>query len=202
MHTILSLENFVSYSAERDKKLIKYWVFNEENEIERKKIFFIVGKPDAAIRNIYETINGYADKIDIIIFEDMEVPDRKVKKIKEHFDSTYGLKQIFIFNSSPLKRKQYVIDLEQVDKRLDEDMKQMMSERSYKEEIKLIGYEEVKDLPTYNYRCKVCEHEFEETQKISEEPLDECPECGAEIERIFKKPPGIQFNGPGFYSNT
>jgi putative FmdB family regulatory protein len=57
-------------------------------------------------------------------------------------------------------------------------------------------------LPTYNYRCKDCGHEFSEIQKISDEPFKECPECEGELEKIFKKPPGIQFKGPGFYSNT
>lgn len=38
-------------------------------------------------------------------------------------------------------------------------------------------------MPTYNYRCKSCEHKFEEFQKITEDALTECPECGKEIER-------------------
>jgi len=73
----------------------------------------------------------------------MEVSDKKVEKIREHFIKDFNLKQIFIFNSTPLKRKQYVIDLLQVNKSAAEDMEKLMSEERYKEDIKLIGYEEV-----------------------------------------------------------
>ncbi len=30
----------------------------------------------------------------------------------------------------------------------------------------------------YEYRCKACKKDFEVEQKISEEPLKACPECG------------------------
>jgi hypothetical protein len=142
MHNILSLKNFISYTA-KDRRIIRYWILNDNDEVESRKIFFLSGTSDYAIRNIYERTNGYTKKIDTLIFEDMEVSDKKVEKIREHFIKDFNLKQIFIFNSTPLKRKQYVIDLLQVNKSAAEDMKKLMSEERYKEDIKLIGYEEV-----------------------------------------------------------
>ncbi len=53
-------------------------------------------------------------------------------------------------------------------------------------------------MPTYAYRCTNCAHEFEAFQKFSDDPLKECPECGAEIRRIFQ-PVGIVFKGSGWY---
>jgi putative FmdB family regulatory protein len=71
-----------------------------------------------------------------------------------------------------------------------------------KKEVELIGYEEVDELPTYNYRCEDCGYQFSKMQKISDEPLDECPECKGSIKRIFKKAPGISFKGKNFYVNS
>ncbi|MCL5105435.1 MAG: zinc ribbon domain-containing protein [Armatimonadetes bacterium] len=55
-------------------------------------------------------------------------------------------------------------------------------------------------MPTYAYRCKKCEHEFETIQRMSEEPLKECPECKGEIIRLLF-PVGIVFKGSGFHIN-
>lgn len=55
-------------------------------------------------------------------------------------------------------------------------------------------------MPTYAYRCKNCKHQFETIQKISEEPLKECPKCKGEIARI-PFPVGIVFKGSGFHVN-
>jgi len=32
-------------------------------------------------------------------------------------------------------------------------------------------------MPTYEYVCDACGHEFEEVQKISDPPIDRCPKC-------------------------
>lgn len=32
-------------------------------------------------------------------------------------------------------------------------------------------------MPTYEYACATCGHQWEEIQKISEEPIQECPSC-------------------------
>jgi len=55
-------------------------------------------------------------------------------------------------------------------------------------------------MPTYEYRCKTCEHEWEEFQSIKAEPTRKCPECGKlKAERIISAGGGIIFKGSGFY---
>lgn len=53
-------------------------------------------------------------------------------------------------------------------------------------------------MPTYEYLCKSCSHRFEKWQKMTDEPLLICPECGGSIRRVFY-PAGIVFKGSGFY---
>ncbi len=54
-------------------------------------------------------------------------------------------------------------------------------------------------MPTYGYRCDRCEHELEIFQRMSDEPLKVCPECGGELRRLLY-PVGVQFKGSGFYT--
>ena len=35
-------------------------------------------------------------------------------------------------------------------------------------------------MPIYEYRCPDCSHEFEEIQKMSDDPVRLCPSCGKE----------------------
>ncbi len=53
-------------------------------------------------------------------------------------------------------------------------------------------------MPTYLYECENCGR-FEEFQKITDEPLAECPDCGGDVKRIIGAP-GVIFKGSGFYS--
>ena len=53
-------------------------------------------------------------------------------------------------------------------------------------------------MPTYQYRCKECEHEFEIVQSFTDEPLTECPECGGPLKKVYGNV-GISFKGSGFY---
>ncbi|HLL78631.1 MAG TPA: FmdB family zinc ribbon protein [Ktedonobacteraceae bacterium] len=53
-------------------------------------------------------------------------------------------------------------------------------------------------MPTYEYLCKSCGHRFEIWQRMSDEPLAVCSECGADIRRVVF-PAGIVFKGSGFY---
>ena len=55
-------------------------------------------------------------------------------------------------------------------------------------------------MPTYDYRCSVCGHEFEEFQLITDDPLKECPKCGGKIERLIGAGGGFIFKGSGFYT--
>ena len=53
-------------------------------------------------------------------------------------------------------------------------------------------------MPTYQYRCKECEHEFEVVQSFTDEPLTECPECQGQLKKVYGNV-GISFKGSGFY---
>ena len=52
-------------------------------------------------------------------------------------------------------------------------------------------------MPTYGYRCEKG-HEFDVFQRMSDEPVAECPSCGSKGRRLFF-PAGIVFKGTGFY---
>jgi putative FmdB family regulatory protein len=54
-------------------------------------------------------------------------------------------------------------------------------------------------MPTYEYRCPACQHEFEKLQKMSDEPGAACPGCGAPAERLLSGGAGLLFKGSGFY---
>ncbi len=54
-------------------------------------------------------------------------------------------------------------------------------------------------MPTYEYKCNQCGHQFEAFQKISDDPLTECPQCGGEIVRLISGGTGLIFKGSGFY---
>ena len=54
-------------------------------------------------------------------------------------------------------------------------------------------------MPTYEYRCTACATEFEKFQRMSDEPVAECPECGASAERRLSGGAGLLFKGSGFY---
>jgi putative FmdB family regulatory protein len=58
--------------------------------------------------------------------------------------------------------------------------------------------EEIPEVPTYGYRCESCGHEFDVTQRMSDEPVAVCPTCGSPGRRLFF-PAGIVFKGSGFY---
>ncbi len=55
-------------------------------------------------------------------------------------------------------------------------------------------------MPTYVYRCDSCDHTFELFQKMLDDPIDTCPECGARVRRVIH-PVGIVFKGSGWYVN-
>lgn len=55
-------------------------------------------------------------------------------------------------------------------------------------------------MPTYDYRCKSCEHEWELFQSIKANPVKKCPSCGKlKAERVIGAGAGIIFKGSGFY---
>jgi len=54
-------------------------------------------------------------------------------------------------------------------------------------------------MPTYEYECKECEHNFEAFQAMSDDPIRVCPECGKEVRRLILGGSGVIFKGSGFY---
>src|SRR5579872_4488741 len=55
-------------------------------------------------------------------------------------------------------------------------------------------------MPTYEYQCDACDHNFDEFQSMSEEPLKKCPKCGKrKLRRVFGTGAAILFKGSGFY---
>lgn len=53
-------------------------------------------------------------------------------------------------------------------------------------------------MPTYDYECPKG-HRFEVFQKMTDEPVAECPECGAPAKRLISGGAGFLFKGEGFY---
>jgi putative FmdB family regulatory protein len=54
-------------------------------------------------------------------------------------------------------------------------------------------------MPTYEYTCRDCGHTFDIVQKMTDEPLTVCPECGGQLRKVFAVP-AIAFKGSGFYT--
>jgi len=54
-------------------------------------------------------------------------------------------------------------------------------------------------MPTYEYRCKSCAHQFDIVQSFTDDALTECPSCHeASLKKVFGNV-GITFKGSGFY---
>ncbi len=53
-------------------------------------------------------------------------------------------------------------------------------------------------MPIYEYKCENG-HVFDVMQKLSEDPLSFCIECGAPVRKVLH-PVSISFKGSGFYS--
>jgi putative FmdB family regulatory protein len=55
-------------------------------------------------------------------------------------------------------------------------------------------------MPTYEYACKECGHEFEIVQSMKDGPLRKCPKCKkAALQRLISGGAGLIFKGTGFY---
>jgi putative FmdB family regulatory protein len=62
-------------------------------------------------------------------------------------------------------------------------------------------------MPTYEYICEKCGHEFEKMQSMSDAPLKTCPKelCGkkqwgkGKVKRAISAGAGLIFKGSGFY---
>jgi len=55
-------------------------------------------------------------------------------------------------------------------------------------------------MPTYDYLCQNCGHEFEKFESMSASPAKKCPKCGKlKLKRLIGSGAGIIFKGTGFY---
>lgn len=54
-------------------------------------------------------------------------------------------------------------------------------------------------MPIYEYRCEACGHELEAIQKMSDAPLQACPECGKPALKKLVSAAGFRLKGGGWY---
>lgn len=56
-------------------------------------------------------------------------------------------------------------------------------------------------MPTYEYQCEKCGHEFERDQRITDEPVKKCPSCrAARVKRLISATSFV-LKGGGWYSD-
>ena len=53
-------------------------------------------------------------------------------------------------------------------------------------------------MPTYEYACDACGHQFEAVQSFAEAALTHCPVCQGSLRKLYSNV-GIVFKGSGFY---
>ena len=54
-------------------------------------------------------------------------------------------------------------------------------------------------MPIYEYQCKACNKELEALQKISDAPLQDCPECGEASLKKKVSAAAFRLKGGGWY---
>jgi putative FmdB family regulatory protein len=54
-------------------------------------------------------------------------------------------------------------------------------------------------MPIYGYVCKSCEHRFDVLQKMSDDPLVHCPDCGEASLQKELSAPKFRLKGSGWY---
>ncbi len=55
-------------------------------------------------------------------------------------------------------------------------------------------------MPTYEYACSECGHQFDQFQSIKSDALKVCPKCGRRsLKRLIGTGGGVIFKGSGFY---
>ena len=55
-------------------------------------------------------------------------------------------------------------------------------------------------MPIYDYECRNCGHVFDVLQKMNDDPLSECPECGQPDLRKLLSAPNFHLKGSGWYA--
>lgn len=56
-------------------------------------------------------------------------------------------------------------------------------------------------MPTYEYKCSSCGHEWEEEQRIVEDPLDTCPACSQKTAQRQISGGNFILKGGGWYAD-
>jgi len=56
------------------------------------------------------------------------------------------------------------------------------------------------EMPIYEYQCSMCEKTFEIFQKITEDPLKKCPDCGGDVNRLISQT-SFALKGGGWYKD-
>ncbi len=54
-------------------------------------------------------------------------------------------------------------------------------------------------MPIYEYLCRECNHAFDALQKLSDDPLTDCPDCGKPALRKLLSAPNFRLKGSGWY---
>lgn len=54
-------------------------------------------------------------------------------------------------------------------------------------------------MPIYEYRCRSCGHELEKLQRMSDEALKDCPDCGEDQLQRLVSAAGFRLKGSGWY---
>ena len=54
-------------------------------------------------------------------------------------------------------------------------------------------------MPIYEYACNSCGHVFDVLQKMSDDPLQDCPECGETQLKKLLSAPSFRLKGGGWY---
>ena len=54
-------------------------------------------------------------------------------------------------------------------------------------------------MPIYEYGCQSCGHKLDALQKMSDEPLKDCPECGEPALKRLLSAPRFRLKGSGWY---
>lgn len=54
-------------------------------------------------------------------------------------------------------------------------------------------------MPIYEYACKSCDHTLDALQKMSDDPLVDCPECGTPALKRLISAPRFRLKGQGWY---
>lgn len=55
-------------------------------------------------------------------------------------------------------------------------------------------------MPVYEYECPQCEKIFEVQQKMTDEPLSNCPECGGTVKKLISRS-SFHLKGGGWYAD-